>query len=135
MAVGLAILANSRPYEGLLVSLPAAVLVLTWMIGKNGPAAEVSIKQIVVPIGGVLVLTGGAMAFYNWRVTGDSLRIPYQVHEATYAIAPSFLWQQPRPDADIPSQSHAGWQYRRSSQVHGKARAWDPMDFVSMVPQ
>jgi hypothetical protein len=98
MGVGLAILANSRPYEGLLVSLPAAVLLLTWMIGKNGPAAQVSIKRIVLPILGVLILTGGAMAFYNWRVTGDALRMPYQLHEATYAIAPSFLWQSPRPE-------------------------------------
>jgi hypothetical protein len=98
LGVGLAILANSRPYEGLLVSLPAAVLLLTWIIGKKGPAAQVSIKRIVLPILGVLAVTSGVMAFYNWRVTGDALRMPYQVHEATYAIAPSFLWQQPRPE-------------------------------------
>jgi hypothetical protein len=98
LGLGLGVLANSRPYEGLLVSLPAAVLLLTWMIGKHGPAVQISLGRIVLPILGVLTLTGGAMAYYNWRVTGAPLRMPYQVHEATYAVAPSFLWQQPRPE-------------------------------------
>jgi len=98
MAVGLAVLANSRPYEGLVVSLPVALLLFTWMVGKNGPTAQVSMRRIVLPIVGVLTLTAGAMAFYNWRVTGNALRMPYQVYEATYGVTPVFLWQQPRPE-------------------------------------
>jgi hypothetical protein len=98
LGLGLAILANSRPYEGLLVSLPAAVLLFTWMLGKNGPAIQISIRRIVLPIVGMLAVTGGTMAFYNWRVTGDALLMPYQVYQATYAVAPLFLWQQPRPE-------------------------------------
>jgi hypothetical protein len=98
MAVGLAILANSRPFEGLVVSLPVAATLLAWMIGKNGPAVRVSIGRVVLPMLLVLFLTVGAMAFYNLRVTGDPLRMPYLVHEATYFIAPLFLWQRPRPE-------------------------------------
>jgi hypothetical protein len=77
LGVGLAILANSRPYEGLLISLPAAVLLFAWMVSKNGPALQISISRIMLPIIGVLTITGGAMAFYNWRVTGNALRMPY----------------------------------------------------------
>jgi hypothetical protein len=98
MGVGLAVLANSRPYEGLVVNLPVAVLLLTWMGGKKGPAAQVSIKRIGLPILGVLALTGGAMGFYHWRVTGEPLRMPYQVYETTYAMRPVFLWQHPGPE-------------------------------------
>jgi hypothetical protein len=97
MGVGLAILANSRPYEGLLVSLPLAVLLFMWMVSTNGPAAHVSIRRIVLPILGVLILTGGAMAFYNWRVTGDALVMPYQLYEETYGAAPAFRWQHRWP--------------------------------------
>jgi hypothetical protein len=137
MAVGLAVLANSRPYEGLVVSLPVALLLFTWMAGKNGPTAHVSITRIVLPIVGVLAVTGGAMAFYNWRVTGNALRMPYQVYEATYAVTPLFVWQQRRPepfyrhkvmrDFYIPGSVQRGTVYTGSpihSYAEGRPHLW-----------
>ena len=50
MAVGLFILANSRPYEGFLVSLGVAIALLAWMVGKNGPPARFSLARIVLPL-------------------------------------------------------------------------------------
>jgi hypothetical protein len=38
-----------------------------------------------------------AMGLYNFRITGNALRLPYQVHEETYAVAPLFIWQNIRP--------------------------------------
>lgn len=95
MGLGLAVLANSRPFEGLVVSLPAAVVLLAWMTRKDGPAVGVSIRRIVLPILMVLGLTAGAMAFYNLRVTGNAFRLPYQVYAASYS-APFF--QDMKPD-------------------------------------
>jgi hypothetical protein len=37
------------------------------------------------------------MGFYNLRVTGNMFRMPYQVYESTYEIAPKFIWQNLRP--------------------------------------
>ena len=51
-----------------------------------------------MPISVVLILIGTAMGFYNFRVTGNALRLPYQVHEETYAVAPVFIWQDLRPE-------------------------------------
>lgn len=98
LGLGLAVLANSRPYEGLVVSLPVAVVLIAWMLGKHSLSFQLSVKRIVLPTVSILMLTGVAMGYYNLRVTGDPLRMPYQVHESTYAMAPVFLWQRPRPE-------------------------------------
>ena len=92
MAIGLAIMANSRPYEGFILSLPVAFALLLWLTGKNRPTFGIILQRVVVPITLVLLLTAGAMGFYFWRVTGNPLRMPYQVNRETYAIAPYFIW-------------------------------------------
>jgi hypothetical protein len=84
MGVGLAILANSRPYEGLVASLPAAAMLGTWIIGKHRPPLRIAIGRVVLPILAVLAVAVGGMSYYNFRVTGNPLRLPYQVYVATY---------------------------------------------------
>jgi hypothetical protein len=98
MGSGLAVLAISRPYEGLLASLPALVTLLIWMIRTSGPGARIALRRIVAPMLALLLLIGGALGVYNLRVTGDALLPPYLVHERTYSIMPIFLWQPPRPE-------------------------------------
>ena len=63
--LGLALLANSRPYEGLVLSLPVGLGLLIWMIGKNRPPARVLIRSILLPFALIGVITVGAMAYYN----------------------------------------------------------------------
>jgi hypothetical protein len=129
MGVGLALLANSRPFEGLVVSLPAAAVLLGWLIGKRRPSLGVALGKVVLPLGLVLALTGAAMAFYNYRVTGSPLTMPYQVHENTYAANPVFVWQAPKPTpeyrhADL-ARFWAGWVrdlYERHQQPADMAR-------------
>ncbi len=38
------------------------------------------------------------MGYYYWRVTGSPFRMTYQVNRETYATAPYFLWESPRPE-------------------------------------
>jgi hypothetical protein len=97
MGLGLGILANSRPYEGFVLSLPVAAALLVSVVGKNRPPTRVLARRIVLPLMIVLAAVGVAMGYYFWRVTGNPFRMPYQVDRATYAAARYFYWQSPNP--------------------------------------
>jgi hypothetical protein len=113
LAVGLALLANSRPYEGFLVSLPAAAVLAGWVFRRGRPPLAFVLTRVVLPVLLVLAPTVLAMAAYNRAVTGDPLRMPYAVHEQAYAANPMFVWQTPGPVPDyrhrVMALFHAGW--------------------------
>jgi len=110
LGLGLAVLANSRPYEGMILSLPLMAALFIKLISRGAPPLKVSLKRVALPLFIILVPTAGAMGFYNLRVTGHALRMPYQVHQATYDVTPTFIWQAPWPE---PVYRHA-----RLRQVH-----------------
>jgi hypothetical protein len=100
MSLGLVILANSRPYEGLVFATPVAIAMLFWLLGRNRPALRKSISQVIVPILFCLLLASIATAYYYYRVTGNPVRSAYEVEANTYAAAPVFLWKRPRPESN-----------------------------------
>jgi hypothetical protein len=99
LGCGLALLAYTRPYEGLVVSLPAACLLAWWVIRRR-----VSMK-VIAPALGLAVLALAALAYYNWRGTGNPLDMPYQNNWRQYHITRMFLWQPKNP---VPNYRHAG---------------------------
>jgi hypothetical protein len=104
MALGLAILANSRPYEGLAFAIPVAVSMFFWLGGRNRPAFGRSVPRVVVPIFCVLLVAAVGTGYYYYRVTGNPFRMAYQTNRDTYATAPYFIWQTPRSE---PAYHHA----------------------------
>jgi len=103
LGLGLAILANSRPYEGLLFSMPVAAALLVWMLGKNRPTFRASLGRLILPTGLLLGLVGVLMGYYFWRVTGSPWHMPQQVYHDAKMVTPYFLGQSPRP---IPTYHH-----------------------------
>jgi len=98
LGLGVAILANSRPFEGFVLSLAVAGALLLWAFGKKHPPTRTVWRHLALPLLVVLVATAAAMGYYNWRVFGNPATLPYQINRATYAVAPVFLWQSPRPE-------------------------------------
>jgi hypothetical protein len=92
IGLGLAVLANSRPFEGLALSAPLLAALLVKLVRER------KLRRVAAPLCSVLTLVAALMCLYNYRVTGSPFRMPYQVHEETYAVAPAFLWQSPRPE-------------------------------------
>ncbi|MGB6634011.1 MAG: hypothetical protein WBE52_22415 [Terriglobales bacterium] len=97
MAAGLAILANSRPYEGLLLSVPVTVAVVAWLRPGHGPKLSVTTSHVVLPLVLTLALAAAWTGYYYRSVTGSPVRMTYEVNRNTYAMAPYFIWGRPRP--------------------------------------
>ena len=98
MAAGFAILALTRPFECMLLSIPVTIELGRWLLfAKNRPKFAEFFRCTAPAL--VLLLAAAAwMGYYNDRVFGSPLTVPYSVNRATYAIAPYFIWQSPRPE-------------------------------------
>lgn len=92
LALGLALLANTRPYEGLVAVLPAAVLLGARLWRWRTERRWTDIARTVGPILVVLAACAAWIAFYDRALTGDPFVMPYWIHDQAYAIAPPFLW-------------------------------------------
>ena len=103
MGTGLAILANSRPYEGLIYSLPILIALTLWIFRKKERPVSVLLRRVVLPMGIVLAIAAVAMGYYFWKTTGSPLRSPYAVYSARYDAAPLVPWERVK---SIPSYHH-----------------------------
>jgi hypothetical protein len=121
LALGLVILADSRPYEGLILALAAAVALMMWMAGPRRLPLPVILRRVVAPVIIILAVAAAATGYYYYRVTGSALRMTYQVNRAMYSQAPYFLWQSPRPE---PAYRHPIMRefYEREFQVFQQSR-------------
>jgi hypothetical protein len=128
-AAGLAILANTRPFEGLVF----AVVCSGWMVIElmRRPGAE-WVRSVIIPVALLLIPVAAWMAYYNFRVTGHALELPYVAHDRQYARLEPVLWQtQARP---APQYSNTAlrdfWQadLREKQKAHRQmvgAHIWD----------
>jgi hypothetical protein len=104
LAAGLVILANSRPYEGFVFSIPIAFAMLAGLIGSRRSALRLTMPRVILPILAALLLGGFLTGFYYYRVTGAPFAMTYQVNRGQYSSAPYFVWQRPQPE---PEYRHA----------------------------
>ena len=120
LALGLAVMANSRPYEGFVFSIAVAAALPFWLnysrIRHRLPAPGALLRRVVLPASLVLVATGSLTGYYYWRVTGSPFRMTYAVNRETYAVVPYFLFFNMRA---VPPYHHAamrdyyaGWEVR-----------------------
>jgi len=100
LGTGFALLANSRPYEGLLFCIPAAAWLLWWLMGKASSryALGTRLQNALAPLALVLVLTTAFMGYYNWRLTGNALLLPHVLNTRTYHTTGLFLWDHKKPE-------------------------------------
>lgn len=101
MGIGLIILANSRPLEGLISVLPvAAVLLISMFRLSSQSLLRLWFKKIVIPIALLVGLGAVGMCYYNYRVTGRFWQMPYQAYANNHPSTPIFLWSSKNWDRE-----------------------------------
>ena len=94
MALGVAILANSRPYEGFLLCIPVVIALIFWLFGRKSPPWRVTASRFVAPAGVLCALVFIFMGYYNFRLTSHPLLFPYVAYANTHDPIPIFVWQK-----------------------------------------
>jgi MFS family permease len=127
MGLGLAILANSRPFEGFLFSLPVGFSLAFWLWRHR--TTRGCLTRIALPLVLVLGIAAVATGYYDWRVTGNALETPELLNRRTYAMAPLFLGQQLPPAPQYRNAEmrkfYADWEvsrYLKTRTLRGLAR-------------
>ena len=128
LGLGVAILANSRPYEGFLFCVPAALYLLWWLTGntKSPQPLNVRLRRVLFPLTLMLILTAAFMGYYNWRVTGNPLLMPHVLNTRTYHTTGLFLWDHKKPEMHYRNEQfedfYNGWE--RENYDRTWADAW-----------
>ncbi len=99
LCAGTAVVFFTRPYEGSVFS--AAVLVVLAIYLRR--QEQRNLRPLLIPIilAGICVL--GFQAFYDWRVTGSPIIMPYVLHERAYTAVPTFWFQPLKKGVERPS--------------------------------
>ena len=114
LGLGLLILANSRPFEGLIFSLPAAL----WLL-RSG----INVRSYIAPLGIALALGAALMGWYFSRITGSPFVLPYAFYRSNFTMAPHFVWQSPRPEPVYHHRVLRNFYSAREMRVYTEARA------------
>ncbi len=94
MGIGMALLASTRPYEGIFFCSPVLVALTAWGVRQRHLSKIFS--QIAFPFALVIAASSCALGYYFWRVTGSPFTIPYQLNMRTYGLV-FFPWQKIKP--------------------------------------
>ncbi len=95
LVVGAAIMANSRPFEGALTTFVACSAMAIELFKRKKFSSLLNRWLMVPALVGLIALT--SMLYYNYRVTGDALSMPYVVWQRQYSPIPIWAWSKLNP--------------------------------------
>lgn len=111
LALGLVLLAFTRPFEGAMFALPVGIACLIWLVRRITKQQTVKFAAAGVS---VLVLAGAFLLYYNFRGTGNALTMPYSVNQRLYHVTGPFVWQRamhlPNYNHDLMRRHYILWE-------------------------
>jgi len=131
LALGTVILATTRPYEGCVVCLPAAVVLLYWLLSQRETSLRYAVWHAVAPCILLLAATAAITLYYQHRVTGHALESPYDVALKQYHVTPAFVFQKMLP---MPHYDHLEMRYVYIQfEALTAAQMRDPLGFLDSL--
>jgi len=104
MGMGAALLASSRPVEGLIFCVPIAGALALEFLSKRKWSRAGTVRRVLLPL---ILVPAAALVFlgyYNWRVTENAFLFPYVLYQREYFSDPVFAWQKPNPPLHYANQ-------------------------------
>ena len=134
LGLGVAVLANSRPFEGLVFCIPVVLGLIVTIWRRRNDFWQGAVPHLIVPVITVGVICGVFMAYYNVRGTGHPFIFPYTINDRTYLTTPIFTWETPKqpfhhtnPQLD---RFYNGWS--RDSWFQGRANSVQTISKVAL---
>ncbi len=90
---GMLILSLSRPFEGLLFCFAVLLTFALLILPGKGINRKNLWRRFLPALLLVMLFNLGFLLYYNWRVTGHPLLLPYTINHETYWRTPLFVWQ------------------------------------------
>lgn len=97
IGLGVALFANTRPFEGLVTCAAAAVLLVVMIMKERIRISSDVLVRLLIPLVMVVALAAVWLGFYNWRTTGNALRFAQDVHSKAYYPVPYLILQHAGP--------------------------------------
>ena len=124
--VGAVIVVLARPFEGLLLLVPALIT-----LGMANHTARVWLPIVLTGVAGA-----SWFAYDNYRVTGHPLRLPYRQYYEQYEIVPPFSLM---PISTTPPRTFRHFDLEsRARETYNRAQSWRlfvdrPMDWLVLL--
>jgi hypothetical protein len=123
LGAGAALLANSRPLEGLLFCLPVAVVLAIRLCSRGSFDCRLKLATALLPAVFIVGCTAAFMGYYNWRVTDNALLFPNVLYRRLYWDVPVFVWQRAKPPLTYANPQFAGF-FENRNQPGFLGRSW-----------
>jgi hypothetical protein len=122
MAIGLMIVLNNRPLEGVLLSIISAGVLLYWCFVTRQLSWAALLRRILPPVTLVFAIGIAFIAYYNHRVTGHAAEFPYLLYRQQYGVPQGFLWQ-PAMKVSTPMPVDIKAEYDVQLRTHERGRS------------
>jgi len=125
LGLGIAVLANSRPLDGILIGIPVGVMVLPWKIKWESVKTCKFVKKVVVPFSLILLLTLIVTGTYNKAVTGHAFVFPHLLYAKTYSAVPHLILEPLEKSPQYNNQTMASYEQNWTKMYYLQKKSWE----------